>query len=449
MGKVSQTQDTTRYDVSGGKDKPEILVALEHAPLVERLLERAGVYPERVDHSEALLLSRFQLQEGDVGTFAAKAPELLATDTGGLVGEREKSELRRELEEAAEEAADDEATDAATTYAAGDLLARLRFYFHRRYAGWVPTMGKNRLVALVNAGGGTVSHGGGPRPTMADAPPPRAGSAGSGVAIGILDTALWAHPAFAGRDLASADLVQRKPAYDYATGHATFVAGLVLEQAPGATLRVTSCLGPDGQATSWDVATAIVDLGRQGVDILNLSLVCYTKDRRPPLALASAVDRLDPDVLVIACAGNHGDPVLKLPEEAHRQPAWPAALDDVVAVGSAQRSTSSKGPGYELDTFTPKDAPWIDVMVRGSDVRSTYLYGVASDDPPKEEEVTFEGGALWGGTSFSAARLSGRVAAEASAKKIPVREALQGLLAPLRPARPRDGEWLPPFLDLD
>lgn len=439
MGEVSQTQDTTRYDVSGGQEKPEILVALEHAPLVERLLERAGVYPERVDHSEALLLSRFQLAPEDVQRYAKQAPQLLAQDRGGTVEDAEKAIL------------DDMGTRPVGTEpekGPGDLLARLRAHFRLRYAGWVPTMGKNRLVALVNAGGGTVSHGGGPPPTMADAPPPRAGSAGSGVVVGILDTRLWAHPAFAGRDLASADLVERQPVYPYAAGHATFVAGLVLEQAPGATLRVTSCLGPDGQATSWAVANAIVNLGRQGVDILNLSLVCYTKDRRPPLALASAVDRLDPDVLVIACAGNHGDPRLKIPDEAHRQPAWPAALDDVVAVGSAKRSATRMSPGYTLDRFTPKNAPWIDVMVRGGDVRSTYLYGVAPDDASKEK-TTFQGGARWGGTSFSAARLSGRVAAEASARRIPVREAYQGLLAPLRHTRSEDGEWLPPFLDLD
>src|SRR5690606_31849159 len=139
----------------------------------------------------------------------------------------------------------------------------------------------------------------------------------------------WPHEAFAGRDLACADLLERRSSYPYASGHATFVAGLVLEQAPGVTLRVVSCLGPDGQATSWDVAKAIVALGRQGVDILNLSLVCYTKDRRPPLALASAIGRLDPGVLVIACAGNHGDPELRIEDEGHRQPAWPAALDDV------------------------------------------------------------------------------------------------------------------------
>lgn len=444
MTEVSQNPAPTRYDVSGGPEQPEILVAMEHAPLVERLLARAEVTPTRVEHSEALLLSRFQLQDKDVATFREALPGLLAQDGQEFTKATAHSRIAKEIK-------------GAEGSGAGDLLARLRAYFRLCYAGWVPTMGKNRLVALVNVGGGTVSHGGGPDPVPAAAPAPRAGSAGTGVVVGILDTALWPHEAFAGRDLASADLLERQPTYPYASGHATFVAGLVLEQAPGATLRVVSCLGSDGQATSWDVAQAIVALGREGVDILNLSLVCYTQDRRPPLALASAVDRLDPAVLVIACAGNHGDPQSPIEDEGHRQPAWPAALDDVVAVGSARRAAA--GPGYELDPFTPQDAPWIDVLTRGGEVTSTYLYGEAPSDPAEEGPeqadqketgpAQFIGGARWGGTSFSAARLTGRVAAEAAARQIPPHQALQSLLAPLRAAAATTGPWQPPFLDLD
>lgn len=425
------TEDPGRYRLAGGEDQPELLVALEHAPLVESVLRRAGAAPERVEHSDQLLLTRMQFNAGLGRRLATELPRLTAEDNvGGSTAREDADALAQEIGPGPDTGAD-------------ALLSHLRAWFRRRYAGWEPTMGKNRLVAHVNVAGGTVSHGGGPDPSPSAPPPPRAGRAGEGVVVGILDTGLVAHPAFAGRRLAAADLLERRESYPYAAGHATFVAGLVLERAPGATLRASECLGPDGQSTSWQVAKDIVRLGRQGVDIINLSLVCYTADRRPPLALATAIDRLDPRVLVVACAGNHGDDALDISDEAHRQPSWPAALDDVVAVGSARRSPLQDGPGHELDPFTPPDAPWIDILTQGNDVTSTYFFGATP-----EGEV-FDGGARWGGTSFSAARLTGRVAAEASALGVPPRQAYQSLIAPLRPARVADGVWLPRFLDTD
>src|SRR5205823_5768473 len=50
----------------------------------------------------------------------------------------------------------------------------------------------------------------------------------------------------------------------------------------------------------------IVEFGRTGMDILNLSFACYTEDGQPPLALSTAIARLDPNIVVVAAAGNHG-----------------------------------------------------------------------------------------------------------------------------------------------
>ena len=47
----------------------------------------------------------------------------------------------------------------------------------------------------------------------------------------------------------------------------------------------------DGESDSWTVAKEIVALGRDHVDVLNLSFVCYTEDGQPPLVLATAIDR--------------------------------------------------------------------------------------------------------------------------------------------------------------
>jgi hypothetical protein len=408
----NQVDDPTTAEV-------DFLVALEHARLVESVLGDFGVTAVTPTDSTALGLTRL------VGT--------LTRDSGA------KDPARDPVEQ---------------------VLALLREHFGGKYAGWSPVMGKNRLVGGVNSGGGTVSHGGGPDPVPAGAGSPRSGRAGAGVTVGVLDTALFASPDLAGGYLASAPddfLAQATDGapWNFAAGHATFVTGLVLREAPGAAVRVRRVLNDFGEASSWDVANAIVELGRTGLHILNLSLVCYTDDGLPPLGLATAIDRLDPEVLVIACAGNHGDPDLNFEDDMeYRRPAWPAALDDVVAVGSARAVADEEGPGYELSPFTPHGAAWIDVVTPGEDVESTYFTGYGdgrSDGPEKREPVEFTGWAKWGGTSFSAALLAGRVAAVASEKGISARAAYRSIMAPLT-LRPQEVSGpppvLPPFLDL-
>ncbi|MBO9556424.1 S8/S53 family peptidase [Cellulomonas sp.] len=415
------------------EDDVEVVVALDHLQLVQRLLARHEVpceVPDELTDAD-LGLALLRLSPGS----AKRLVTALSVPQGhpghhawvsGRSGERPVT--------------------------VDDVLVSLRSTFERRYAGWVPTLGKNRLVGSVNGGGGSVSHGGGPAPTAANRPARwRHGTAGEGVTVGVLDTALYAHPELAGGYLgaSSTDVLADSSAADatlpFAAGHATFVTGIVLDQAPRATVRVRAVLKSGGDATSWDVAKAIVSLGRTGIQVLNLSLVCYTEDNKPPLVLSTAVDRLPPDVLVIACAGNHGDPVLALADDEHRRPSWPAALDDVVAVGSAPPGSV---PGrYEPSAFTPLDAEWIDVLTVGEQVVSTYFTGKGAG--ATGEPTSFHGWAQWGGTSFSAALLTGKVAARASIDRTSARAAY----AALRPAPPTsplslpdDGPYLPPFL---
>ena len=86
---------------------------------------------------------------------------------------------------------------------------------------------------------------------------------------------------------------------EYPEGHATFVTGCILSQAPEAMVQVRRVLGADGTAESWDVAEEIVRFGRD-LDILNLSFVCHTEDGEAPLVLAAAIERLDPYLVVVA-----------------------------------------------------------------------------------------------------------------------------------------------------
>jgi len=224
----------------------------------------------------------------------------------------------------------------------------------------------------------------------------------------------------------------------YVDGHATFVTGMILSQAPSATVEVSRVLDDNGSADSWTVAREIVRLGNSGVDILNLSLVCYTDDGEPPMALAAAVDRLDPGVVVVAAAGNHGN---YKSEEERKTPSWPAALDDVLAVGS---TTNPEAGEPELSAFTP-DAPWIDVLAAGEDLVSTF----PDEARGGADRETFGGWAKWSGTSFSAALVSGALAAAVQPGRVSAREALDGLWGATRSGRHTLlGDTMAPYLPM-
>lgn len=316
------------------------------------------------------------------------------------------------------------------------VLVELRERFMARFGGWIPKMGKNRVVHGVHglehiSGGGA----GDPHPEPAGPhrrpvapaagrtvpaagahPPGQARSArGDDARVGVLDTQIYPHDRLLGRFIApSAALIDtdRSPAvFSPWAGHATFVSGLIVDRAPAAELEVRQVLSDaDATASTWDVATEMVSFAEYDIDVLNLSFGCFTVDGQPPLLLARAVELLAPSMVLVAAAGNHGNvtPSPARPELTPRTPVWPAAFDDVVAVGAHD------GSG-QVAPFTPKDAPWIDLLAPGVDIRGDYLTGrvlIRPNGSPTSgaHEERFDGTAIWSGTSFAAAYVSGVVA---------------------------------------
>jgi hypothetical protein len=415
-------------------ESSDLVVALEHADLVAETLVGFAVGFEEVDRSDDLGLALLRL--ADDRNAAASVVRALGM-------------FRKSI--AAEPAPDPDPRDPRTDL--DSFLRALREYLALRYGGWTPTMGKNRLVGRVE-GGGQIGHSGedDPEPFAGPLPGRLARRPGLGVRVGVLDTTVFSHPYFEGRCLGTAvDVVEEMP--KSAVGcHGTFVTGLVLQQAPGCTVEVREVLaGQDGTAKSWEVAKKIVELGRTGLDVLNLSMVCWSEDNQPPFVLAAAIDRLDPDIVVVAAAGNHGNLDEKTHPGERNKPAWPAALDDVVAVGAAANDG-------EPAAFTPPDAPWIDVWSNGVRVRSAFLTGVldvpAGYGSPTEEAAQlkrFEGYATWSGSSFAAALVSGAIAARTVPGRTPARAAWNELRNRSKKGakgKPEDHSWQPPFLNL-
>jgi membrane-anchored mycosin MYCP len=314
------------------------------------------------------------------------------------------------------------------------LLAELRALIGHRYGGWVPELGKNRVMqglhlfpypdfggegAPVALAPGSVLH------SYADDR-----EAGRHARVVVLDTAIFPNSQLAGRYV-TADAQSLLPGADdeprqWWTGHSTFLAGLILQRAPAAELEVESMLRADGSAAVdvWEVARRLVQYADSGADVVNLSFGCFTVDGQPPLVLDRAIARLTPRMVVVAAAGNYGDARPDhgaLPGPA--TPVWPAAFADVVAVGA---STPSGAPA----AFTPK-APWVDVLAPGVGVTSTYLAGTVMvpdpNLPQKDVPQEFFGMAEWAGTSQAAAAVSGAIAARVVRGRRTAYEALDDL----------------------
>ncbi|MGY1603701.1 S8 family peptidase [Geodermatophilus sp. SYSU D00815] len=398
-----------------------VVVADEHLGMVLDLLGR-GATPEDTDPRLGLTL----------------------VELADVRGMAQRLEAAREQQDGARE-------PGRTAGPLDRVLANVRAITEARYAGWSPTMGKNRVLTGVqfkpytNAGGFT-------RPTRAEQVPgeyPVAPRSRRRVRVGILDTRLEPHSRLAGRFLADPDALARpRPGQQrlWWEGHATFIAGIVLGLAPTADLDVRTALLPGAEPTDgwtmplWTLAQRLADYRDSGVQVLNLSLGCSTADGRPPMVLERAVAQLTPAMAVVAAAGNHGTDALGDDEREDQgmprraAPLFPAALDGVLAVGAVDASgrPASFNPVDGTDPTRP--APWIDVLAPGVEVVSAYLDELGDQkvlvprdgSPPAYDTVPFGGWASWSGTSFAAAHVTGMVAARIAEGRTP-QEAVQAV----------------------
>jgi membrane-anchored mycosin MYCP len=347
--------------------------------------------------------------------------------------------------EAAEElTAEREALDppvaAPTTYSSLDrVLGELRLVFKGTLDGWAPTVGKNRTLNGVQFKPYTHSY---------DEPVPvaagyqsiagLAGSQENRVPVGLFDTRLAANSQFTGTYLADSDAILKPvpqgQTREWWEGHATFIAGIIRRYAPSAVLDVRTALrsqpADEGDSDAeewtmslWDFALRLGEYQDAGISVLNLSVgVVVTEDGAPPLVLERAIAQLTPSIVVVAAAGNHGSPEINDAQRerigmplARNAPLYPAALDNVIAVGAL--GTDGQPAAFNPRGATDSEfAPWIDVWAPGVDIESAYL-GENNNEQVRVEnrdgvgqDETFSGAARWSGTSFSTARITAEIA---------------------------------------
>ena len=191
---------------------------------------------------------------------------------------------------------------------------------------------------------------------------------------------------------------------------------MVLQQAPNAYLRVERVLGTDGVADELELLHGMARIQARAaaaadrLDVVNLSLGCFTFDDRPSPVLTHAVAKLSRHSVVVAAAGN-GD---------SDRPYWPAALKDVVAVAAL---AAEDGDGPERASFS-NYGWWVDAAAPGDKVASCFLtHG-------RENGEDFHGYATWSGTSFAAPYVAGRIAAMMADKDMAAHDAVRELLDP-------------------
>ncbi len=220
----------------------------------------------------------------------------------------------------------------------------------------------------------------------------------------VLDTGIaaeqWRPPLLTGLTHACGDDppdIDGDQRLDPASGHGTFVAGIIEQLATGADLWVRRVLSSFGDG---DIATEIVPMlycllgnGLLGPDtVLNLSFGGYA-DRRMR-SLARAIRRVQrTGAVVVASAGN----------DATCRPAYPACLPGVVGVGALD----DHGPAPYSN-----HGPWVRACAPGTDLVSAFYDGTNTALPVLDqpvpplpgsgEPVVYEGWARWTGTSFAA-----------------------------------------------
>jgi subtilisin family serine protease len=212
-----------------------------------------------------------------------------------------------------------------------------------------------------------------------------------------------AHPWMAGVAGDEEALVERPgwpPLIPENAGHGSFVAGVARCLAPRADVFVANhftAAGADVESRMAENLAALVQ--DRAPDIVNLSAGSYTRNDWRSLGFES-FHRRAPGLTLVAAAGN----------DSSDRRFWPAACEWAVGVGAL-------GADQEHRAWFSNYGDWVDVYALGEGVVNAYAIGdYVYRVPPKRPAVqTFDGLAMWSGTSFATPVVAGMIAAEMAA----------------------------------
>jgi subtilisin family serine protease len=186
-------------------------------------------------------------------------------------------------------------------------------------------------------------------------------------------------------------------------GHGTAVAGLILREAPTATIHMRNVLDEYMGGNDPATAKAIRDLRDvPHLKVVNLSFNGTFREKRDDVAqIKSAVDDLlRRDIVVVAAAGNRGTGA----------EAWPAAFPEVIAVGAVDETVFGRPGQVPPKASFSNYGPWVDAYASGVQVLAPRCWYKEEPGPNGESPQDFTGWARMSGTSFAAAIVTGVIA---------------------------------------
>lgn len=180
---------------------------------------------------------------------------------------------------------------------------------------------------------------------------------GQGVRIAVIDSGIGDHPNI-GNLVRSIDIVEGAGTSSHGTAVASLISGqsrVAPGLAPAAELVSVKIAGADGLASSFDLATGIVEAVDAGADLINISMGSAGDSPLVRDAVAYATER---GTLIVAATGNEGSGRI----------AFPAAYPEVVAVGAVDANSdildfsnygegiTTAAPGLGLNAAVGEDA---------------------------------------------------------------------------------------------
>jgi subtilisin family serine protease len=202
-------------------------------------------------------------------------------------------------------------------------------------------------------------------------------------------------------------------------GHGTFVAGVILNQAPTAKVHISNVLDGATEDNDERVAAAIRDLIHvENLKVVNLSF--FGDEESEPTKIGDALEELlacHDDVLVVTAAGNDGT----------GRSNWPAAFPNphVISVAAVDETVirgllSDIPPRASFSNYGPA----VDVYASGVGVLGPRFWY----DEESDAEHRAAGWCHWGGTSFAAAGVTGLLAQTMISQEISCLKAWERIL---------------------
>ncbi len=205
-------------------------------------------------------------------------------------------------------------------------------------------------------------------------------STGSSVGVAVIDAGInMTHPALSSTTVSGFDYVDNDPiAEDVtgtpATGHGTFVSGVIKLVAPGAISKSYRVLDTAGSGNGYTIAEAVLQAIEDSCKVINLSIVMNGK--HPTLDDAVEFARNN-NVIVVAAAGNDGD-------ETEKFPASDSYTLSVAGLDTTNHKADFSNYNNKVDVCAPSTAiyaPYIDSSYAwwdGTSFAAPFVAGLAA-----------------------------------------------------------------------